>query len=174
MTTQATFLSKRVDVGNTTVNLAIWDTAGQERYHSLSPIYYRNADGALLVFDITDLDSFEKAKKWVKELRQFVGTIPIVIAGNKKDLVKIRAVETDMAKSYAESVGAVYVETSAKSGDNVNLAFTSLAQKMLDASTGPSPSNPSESQPSTTAGRPRNVITIAYDEPQPTSSGCSC
>ncbi|KAL0233021.1 hypothetical protein GEMRC1_011768 [Eukaryota sp. GEM-RC1] len=85
-TIQATYLSKRVDVNNTTANLAIWDTAGQERFHALGPIYYRDADGALLVFDITDLDSFEKAKKWVRELRQFVGKIPIVIAGNKKIL----------------------------------------------------------------------------------------
>ena len=55
------------------VELSLWDTAGQERFHSLGPIYYRDAAAALIVFDITDIDSFERAKAWVKELYQMVG-----------------------------------------------------------------------------------------------------
>ena len=71
-TIQASFLDKVVSVGDSRVSLAIWDTAGQERFHALGPIYYRDADSALLVFDITDPDSFTKVKSWVKELRKMV------------------------------------------------------------------------------------------------------
>mmetsp|Transcript_2063 Transcript_2063/g.5397 ORF Transcript_2063/g.5397 Transcript_2063/m.5397 type:complete len:134 (-) Transcript_2063:289-690(-) len=81
-TVQASFLTKRLSIGDRTVNLAIWDTAGQERFHSLGPIYYRDADGALLVYDTTDAESFNKVKNWVKELRKMVGPeIFICIAG---------------------------------------------------------------------------------------------
>ena len=61
--------TQRVDLQ---VELQLWDTAGQERFHSLGPIYYRDAAAALIVFDITDMDSFERAKAWVKELQQMV------------------------------------------------------------------------------------------------------
>ncbi|KAL0207625.1 hypothetical protein P9112_012253 [Eukaryota sp. TZLM1-RC] len=172
-TIQATYLSKRIELNSTPVTLAIWDTAGQERFHALGPIYYRDADGALLVFDITDLDSFEKAKKWVKELRQFVGSIPITIAGNKKDLERSRAVEESTAKDFAESVKAVYIETSAKTGENVEDAFRSLAEKMVAQSEAPSTSSSSTST-SNAARRNKNTITISYDTPAPQSSGCSC
>ena len=65
-TLQASYIDKKIMVGGTNVQLSIWDTAGQERFHALGPIYYRDADGALLVYDITDVESFNKVKKWVK------------------------------------------------------------------------------------------------------------
>ena len=80
-------MMKKLVLQDTRVNLAIWDTAGQERFHALGPIYYRDAHGAVLVYDITDEDSFQKVKVWVKELRRMVGTdICLIIAGNKVDL----------------------------------------------------------------------------------------
>ena len=80
-------MMKKLVLQDTRVNLAIWDTAGQERFHALGPIYYRDAHGAVLVYDITDEDSFQKVKVWVKELRRTVGTdICLIIAGNKVDL----------------------------------------------------------------------------------------
>lgn len=97
-TLQASYLDKRVLIGNSTVQLSIWDTAGQERFHALGPIYYRDAAGALLVYDITDAESFNKVKNWVKELRKIVGNdIIIVIAGNKIDLEKNRNVDENEA-----------------------------------------------------------------------------
>jgi len=121
-TLQASYLDKRVAVNsNTTVQLSIWDTAGQERsdtqytntilklitvqyeirFHALGPIYYRDASGALLVYDITDAESFNKVKNWVKELRKIVGSeIIIVIAGNKIDLEKNRHVNEEEAVRY--------------------------------------------------------------------------
>eukprot|EP01036_Dinobryon_divergens_P029402 gene29402-38494_t len=133
-TLQASYLDKRVPVNaNTTVQLSIWDTAGQERFHALGPIYYRDASGALLVYDITDAESFNKVKNWVKELRKIVGSeIIIVIAGNKIDLEKNRHVNEEEAVRYAESVGAVHFHTSAKANKGLDDVFMALAQKMLE------------------------------------------
>lgn len=81
------------------VNLSIWDTAGQERFHALGPIYYRDANGAVLVYDITDADSFTKVKTWIKELRKMLGNdISLAIAGNKIDLEKQRHVDHHVAE----------------------------------------------------------------------------
>ena len=67
--------------------LSIWDTAGQEQHHCLNTVYYRGAQGALIVYDITDVDSFQKMSMWVKELRQQLGPdLPIIVVGNKSDL----------------------------------------------------------------------------------------
>lgn len=87
------------------MNLAIWDTAGQEKFHALGPIYYRSSNGAVLVYDITDEDSFQKVKSWVKELRKMLGTdICLVIAGNKTDLEKNRNVRLEDAEQYLKLV----------------------------------------------------------------------
>ena len=89
----AAFLTQTVCLNDTTVKFEIWDTAGQERYHSLAPMYYRGAQAAIVVYDITNADSFERAKNWVKELqRQGNPNIVIALAGNKCDLSAKRAV----------------------------------------------------------------------------------
>jgi Ras-related protein Rab-21 len=110
----------------------IWDTAGQERFHALGPIYYRDANGALLVYDITDRDSFTKVRHWVKELRKIVGKdIVLVIAGNKADLERKRQVDDNEAQEYAKSVGATHMICSAKTNKNVEEAFLELTKGML-------------------------------------------
>ena len=96
---QASFLNKKLNLRGKRVNLSIWDTAGQERFHALGPIYYRDANGAVLVYDITDADSFTKVKNWVKELRKMLGNdISLAIAGNKVDLEKQRHVSAESAE----------------------------------------------------------------------------
>lgn len=132
-TLQASFLTKKLTLENDTkVQLNIWDTAGQERFHALGPIYYRGSHGAILVYDITDQDSFQKVKNWVKELKRMLGSeIILVIAGNKLDLEEQRTVMEDDAISYAESVGAHYFETSAKTNDNVEEVFVELTRLMV-------------------------------------------
>ena len=115
-TIQASYLTKRVNVDGTSTQLAVWDTAGQERFHALGPIYYRDAD-ALLVYDITDVDSFARVKNWVKELRQMAGKdIIIALVGNKIDMERHRRVTDAEANEYAASVGAELFGTSAKGG----------------------------------------------------------
>ncbi len=129
----------------------IWDTAGQERYKSLAPMYYRNANCAVVVYDITQAvrclstfrhdfanlwkSSLDKAKAWVKELqRQANENIIIALAGNKSDLVAEhpdkRAITTADAEAYAKETGLLFFETSAKSADNVRDLFTAIARKL--------------------------------------------
>jgi len=166
-TTQATFLEKRLNVGRKSVRLMIWDTAGQERFHALGPIYYRDANGALLVYDITDRDSFTKVRNWVKELRKIVGkNISLVIAGNKSDMEKQRQVDEAEAEAYAESVGAKHILCSAKTGKNVDAAFLEITKGMLAGSSdeGPSMASPTSSS--------RAAIPITDLEPQPQNSSC--
>lgn len=107
------------------------DTAGQERYHSLAPMYYRGASAAVVVYDITHPSSFERAKKWVVELRQNVSTPNLVIAlvGNKADLAEQRTVAEGDARSYASDTGLLYFETSARDNLNVTELFETVADK---------------------------------------------
>jgi len=131
-TLQASYLDKKIVVDNKNVQLMLWDTAGQERFHALGPIYYRDADGALLVYDITDEQSFKKVTTWVKELRKIVGKdMAITIAGNKIDLEKNRHVSEKDALEYAETVGATHYHTSAKLNKGLDDAFVDLSRKMM-------------------------------------------
>ncbi|XP_060021900.1 ras-related protein Rab-5B isoform X2 [Lagenorhynchus albirostris] len=93
----AAFLTQSVCLDDTTVKFEIWDTAGQERYHSLAPMYYRGAQAAIVVYDITNQETFARAKTWVKELqRQASPSIVIALAGNKADLANKRMVEYEL------------------------------------------------------------------------------
>ncbi len=118
-------------VDDVTVKFEIWDTAGQERYHSLAPMYYRGAQAAIVVYDITNQDTFARAKNWVKELqRQARPDIVIALSGNKSDLGNRRAVEYEEAQAYAEENGLLFMETSAKNANNVNEIFLAIANKL--------------------------------------------
>lgn len=93
----AAFLTQTVCLDDTTVKFEIWDTAGQERYHSLAPMYYRGAQAAIVVYDITNQESFNRAKTWVRELqRQASPNIVIALAGNKADLANKRMIEMEV------------------------------------------------------------------------------
>ncbi|KPJ13257.1 Ras-related protein Rab-5B [Papilio machaon] len=146
----AAFLTQTVCLDDTTVKFEIWDTAGQERYHSLAPMYYRGAQAAIVVYDITNQggagvcgmraiftielptrDTFGRAKNWVKELqRQASPSIVIALAGNKSDLAAKRMVEFDEAQAYADENGLLFMETSAKTAMNVNDIFLAIANKL--------------------------------------------
>lgn len=128
----AAFLTQTVQVDSeTTMKFEIWDTAGQERYHSLAPMYYRGAQAAIVVFDITNLDTFGRAKNWVRELqRQANPNIVIALAGNKVDLAAKRTVDLEEAQAYADDNGLLFMETSAKTATNVNEIFLAIAKKL--------------------------------------------
>lgn len=108
------------------------DTAGQERYHSLAPMYYRGAASAVIVFDVTQASSFERAKKWVHELRQNVANPDLVIAlvGNKVDLADQRVVSETDARNYAAETNLLYLEASAKANINVVEIFEAIADRL--------------------------------------------
>lgn len=127
----AAFLTQTVVLDDTTVKFEIWDTAGQERYHSLAPMYYRGAQAAIVVYDITNADTFQRARNWIGELhRQARPDIVIALAGNKSDLGARRTVEYEEANAYAEEKGLLFLETSAKNANNVNEIFLAIARKL--------------------------------------------
>ena len=136
----AAFLTQTVCLQDTTVKFEIWDTAGQERYHSLAPMYYRGAQAAIVVYDITLPDSFERAKGWIKELqRQGNPNIVIALAGNKVDMEDRRKITTEETQAYADENGILFMETSAKTAANVNELFVAIAKKLPKTPPRPTP-----------------------------------
>lgn len=114
----ASFFTCKVNLEESKVKLQIWDTAGQERFRSMAPMYYRNANAALLVFDLTQYNSFKEIKSWVVELKRNVDeAMVLVLVGNKRDLTDERMVDTEEGRQYATSIGASYHETSAVHDD---------------------------------------------------------
>ena len=140
-TLRATYAEKtvRCDDG-ARVALRVWDTAGQERFHALGPIYYRDADAAVLVYDITDRESFERVKRWVTELKRMttrdendVVAVALCVCGNKSDLERSRAVSNADGEAYAKSVGAEFYSASAKANKCVEAVFVSVANRLEKA-----------------------------------------
>jgi len=156
----AAFLTQTVVVGDYTVKFEIWDTAGQERYHSLAPMYYRGAAAAIVVYDITQRNSFIRAKSWVKELqRQGTQNIIIALAGNKVDLAEQRQVDAEEAKQYADENGILFLETSAKTNQNVSEVFQLIAKKL--------PKNVAPQQAS-------NLVQLAVAQQDDDKKKCGC
>eukprot|EP00007_Cunea_sp_BSH-02190019_P008147 CAMPEP_0174234138 /NCGR_PEP_ID=MMETSP0417-20130205/3979_1 /TAXON_ID=242541 /ORGANISM="Mayorella sp, Strain BSH-02190019" /LENGTH=216 /DNA_ID=CAMNT_0015312455 /DNA_START=114 /DNA_END=764 /DNA_ORIENTATION=+ len=135
-TVGAAFTSKSLPLQNgQTLRLEIWDTAGQERYHSLAPLYYRDAKVALVVYDVTNLDSLERAKQWVVELREepSCADITIALVGNKCDLIEERVISRESVEAYAKSENIFFAETSAKLRENVDTLFAQVAMAVTNS-----------------------------------------
>lgn len=124
----AAFLTKTVFIDGTAVKFEIWDTAGQERYYSLIPMYYRGANAALVVYDITSVESFERAKRWIEDLKtEKPDNFMKVLIGNKVDLSEAAVITEEMGKQYAEQEGLLFYQTSAKTGEGIKDLFLELA-----------------------------------------------
>jgi small GTP-binding protein len=131
-TTQSAFHRRPVRSFGIECDLEIWDTAGQERYHALAPMFYRDAHGAVVVFDLTDQLALEITRQWVQELRTARGEYcALIIVGNKSDLADERSSGTAAdIKRYADGNSIPYFEISAKTGNNVDAAFFGLVKVM--------------------------------------------
>jgi Ras-related protein Rab-1A len=122
------FKIKTMSVGDKMVKLQIWDTAGQERFRNITSSYYRGAQGIIVVYDITDVDSFNNVKQWLSEIDRYASeNVDKLLVGNKSDLEPARQVTKAMAEEFAESLQVKCIETSAKESSNVDDAFRSMA-----------------------------------------------
>lgn len=114
-----------------TIKLQIWDTAGQERFRTITSSYYRGAHGIIVVYDTTDLESYNNVKQWLHEIDRYANdNVNKLLVGNKSDLSSKRAIEFGHAQEYAESLGIQFIETSAKNATNVEKAFMMMASQI--------------------------------------------
>ena len=111
---------------NLYARLTIYDTAGQEKYRALTKNYYRNANGVILVFDLTNENSFTKLNSWIKDINDNAGNVEIILVGNKSDL-EDRKIPKLNAERLAKEKSFKYIETSAKEGTNILLLFEELS-----------------------------------------------
>ena len=125
------FLIKDVEIDQTNVRLLLWDIGGQEQFAKLRTIYFKGSNAAFGVFDLTSPQSLLKLPGWISSIKKTVKkSIPILIVGNKNDLE--RQIDRGEAEDLAKRLNCEYLETSAKTGENVELAFEKLARACLD------------------------------------------
>ena len=135
-TTGGTFSTKSVICDNgKTLKFEIWDTAGQERYRSLTKMFYKDANAAVLVYDITRKDSFEELQNyWSQQIKESSPpNIILAIAANKSDLINQEAVEEEKAREFANELGAIFVSTTATTVESINELFIEIAKKYTNA-----------------------------------------
>ncbi|XP_067404443.1 ras-related protein Rab-41 isoform X5 [Emydura macquarii macquarii] len=159
------FLSKTMYLEDRTIRLQLWDTAGQERFRSLIPSYIRDSAAAIVVFDITNLNSFQQTSKWIDDVRTERGSdVIIMLVGNKTDLADKRQVSIEEGERKAHELNVMYIETSAKAGYNMKQLFRRVAAALPGMDSTPEKSK-------------EDMIDIKLEKPpeQPvTESSCSC
>ena len=132
------FYTKQEAINNINVLVRLWDTAGQERFKSLTPNYFKNAEGVIITYDITSSQSFENLKFWINSIKTNLGEkniiIPIIIVGNKLDMEDMRDITREEAEKFAKENKYKYFETSAKTGEGVDDAIRDLVNQVLEKS----------------------------------------
>eukprot|EP00924_Labyrinthula_sp_SR-Ha-C_P003178 augustus_masked-scaffold_15-processed-gene-1.50-mRNA-1 protein AED:0.07 eAED:0.07 QI:0/-1/0/1/-1/1/1/0/288 len=125
------FLSKTLHLDDKTIRLQLWDSAGQERFRSLIPSYIRDSSVAVVVYDVTNRDSFLNAKQWIDDARaEGSESIIIMLVGNKTDRNDARKVSVQEGEELSKELGVLFIETSAKQGYNVKALFRKLANTL--------------------------------------------
>ncbi|XP_071999525.1 ras-related protein Rab-6B [Engystomops pustulosus] len=159
------FLSKTMYLEDRTVRLQLWDTAGQERFRSLIPSYIRDSTVAVVVYDITNLNSFHQTSKWIDDVRTERGSdVIIMLVGNKTDLADKRQITIEEGEQRAKELNVMFIETSAKTGYNVKQLFRRVASAL-------------PGMECTEEKTKDGMIDIKLDkpqEPQVADAGCSC
>ena len=173
ITVSSSYIEKIQIFNSKKYKFSIWDTAGQEKFNSITPIYYRDAKGVLLVYDITNLNSFSRVKKWREELKTFNNNAIIVIVGNKCDFLNDKNninkefVDIDIAKKYANDNNIELFFTSAKNGDNIIEVFENLMEKVFNKFVKNNvPNNNKDSNE-------RNIV-IRNEEENEENTDCNC
>ena len=137
-TTGGTFSTKSVICdGGKVLKFEIWDTAGQERYRALTKMFYKDANAAIMVYDITRKESFEELKNyWSQQIRDSSPEgIILAIAANKSDLIEQETVDEEEARNFGKELGAIFTTTSAKNTMGINNLFEEIAKKYTGSST---------------------------------------
>ncbi|XP_073404661.1 ras-related protein Rab-6A isoform X1 [Dendrobates tinctorius] len=159
------FLSKTMYLEDRTIRLQLWDTAGQERFRSLIPSYIRDSAAAVVVYDITNVNSFQQTTKWIDDVRTERGSdVIIMLVGNKTDLADKRQVSIEEGERKAKELNVMFIETSAKAGYNVKQLFRRVAAALPGMESSQDKSK-------------EDMIDVRLDKPQeaPVSEGgCSC
>ena len=128
------FKIKTIEIDQKKVKMQIWDTAGQERFKNIISSYYRGANGILLIYDITDKESFKSLSNWLIEIEKNGNkNVLKVLIGNKSDLEDKRVISFNQGKEFADMYGLKFIETSAKKNLNVNEAFESLGREIMES-----------------------------------------
>ncbi|GER50832.1 RAB GTPase homolog 1A [Striga asiatica] len=156
------FKIRTVEQDGKTIKLQIWDTAGQERFRTITSSYYRGAHGIIIVYDVTDMESFNNVKQWLNEIDRYASeNVNKLLVGNKCDLAENRAVPYETAKAFADEIGIPFMETSAKNATNVEQAFMAMSADIK---------NRMASQPASNTARPPTVQ--IRGQPVAQKSGC--
>jgi len=125
------FKIRTIELDGKTIKLQIWDTAGQERFRTITSSYYRGAHGIIVVYDVTDQESFNNVKQWLQEIDRYAcENVNKLLVGNKCDLTNKKVVDYTSAKEYADQLGIPFLETSAKNATNVEQAFMTMAAEI--------------------------------------------
>nr|CAH8832906.1 unnamed protein product [Trichobilharzia regenti] len=130
------FKIRTIDLDGKIVKLQIWDTAGQERFRTITASYYRGAQGIIIVYDITDQQTFVNVKSWLQEITCYANSkVNRLLVGNKHDLASRRAVDKSVAEEFAKENNMPFLETSAKDATNVEDAFMEMARQIKASAT---------------------------------------
>merc|ERR1711934_937362 len=154
-----------LELGGESIKLQIWDTAGQERFRTITSNYYRGANGIVIVFSVTEEESFNSVARWLAEIERNVGTsVHKILVGNKCDMVSKRKVQRETAVEFAHKFGIPYVETSAKEGHNVQEVFNELSDRIRkEIKANPRPGNSSKPD-----------VNLKNITPPEKKDGCKC
>ncbi|CAO3595084.1 unnamed protein product [Absidia cylindrospora] len=127
------FKIRTIELEGKTVKLQIWDTAGQERFRTITSSYYRGAHGIIVVYDVTDSDSFNNVKLWLNEIGRYAAEgVNKLLIGNKNDLTDQKVIETEQLKELSDTLDIPFLETSAKESVNVEKAFLTMAKQIKE------------------------------------------
>ena len=125
------FFTKTFKINDDILKLEIWDTAGQERYKAITSAYYRGSRGALIVYDITRIETYNNVDKWLTELKEKVeGSLKLLLIGNKSDLQEERKISIETAKHKARQFNVPLMETSAYDSTNIKKVFETILKEM--------------------------------------------
>ncbi|KAI0065165.1 ras-domain-containing protein [Artomyces pyxidatus] len=177
------FRVHKMDVKGKKVKLSIWDTAGQERFRTITSSYYRGAQGIILVYDVSNRETFDALPRWYSELETYVSdSVVKIVVGNKVDKEYSRQVPTQEAQQFAERMGSLFVEASAKTAVGVREAFRNVVERIIDTpelwgnaagSKGDAAKRGAKAPASNSTGgvMPGNIDLSAQEQSE---GGCSC